>query len=122
MRASGEDSLEPALEPGPLDWQRQEQSQMGAKATAEPPKGTCYPSPRGLHPGPASPEKGPEEQPNPEAINTSAGVLPGRGMSVRTGASGGGLAWVLPCVPLRVTPKSPCIPFWRDQRLDPISL
>lgn len=48
----------------------------GPRQQLNPPKGACYPSPRGLHPGPASPEKGPEEQPNPEAINTSAGVVP----------------------------------------------
>lgn len=110
------------MEPGPLDWQRQKQGQLGTKATAEPPKGSCYPSPRGLHPGPASPEKGPEEQPNPEAINTSAGVVPGRGMSVRTGASGGGLAWVPPSLPLRVSSKSHCTPFGTELRLDPTSV
>lgn len=88
-----------------------EQGQLGAKATAEPPKAACYPSPRGLHPGPACLEKGLEERPNPKAINTSAGIVRSHGMLVRTGASGGGLAWTLLSVPPRVTPESPRIPF-----------
>lgn len=69
------------------------------------PQGRLLPEPQRPPPGPASPEKGPEEPPNPEAINTSAGVVPGPGMSVRTGASGGGLAQALFSVPQRVTPQ-----------------
>lgn len=56
--ASGETSLEPALEQCPCNCHGEEQGQLGAKVTAEPPKGTCYPSPRGLHPRPGLPREG----------------------------------------------------------------
>ena len=107
---------------GPLDWQRQDWGQLGAKATAEPPKAPATRAPEASTQGPASPEKGLEEQPNPQAINILAAVGPGHGMSVRTGASGGGLAWAQLLVPLRVTPNSPCTPFGTKLRLDPTSL
>lgn len=58
LGASSEPSSEPALDEGPTIG-KEVQGQLGAKVTAEPPKGACYPSLRGLHPRPASPEKGP---------------------------------------------------------------
>lgn len=83
----------------------------GPRQQLSPPRAPATRAPEASTQGPASPEKGLEEQPNPQAINILAGVGPGHGMSVRTGASGGGLAGASLSVPLRATPESPCTPF-----------